>query len=108
MAREIPRGYRRIQDELIGLGRPGAGELAVPVADQEPKPIGAVGEIDEFGPSWRGIKARLLEDLPDGRGSDLVASERASSASQFSKRASIRVGESGGHSRRSCRRSPGR
>ena len=53
----------------------------------EPKPIGAVGEIDEFGPSWRGIKARLLEDLPDGRGSDLAASERASSASQFSTRA---------------------
>jgi hypothetical protein len=42
--------YRGADDADVGAGEDGVeggGELAVPVADQEPKPVGAVAEIHE-------------------------------------------------------------
>jgi hypothetical protein len=44
------RPYRGADDADVGAGEDGVeggGELAVPVADQEPKPVGAVAEIHE-------------------------------------------------------------
>jgi hypothetical protein len=60
---------RGTDDADVGAGEHGVerrGELAVPVADQEPEPLGVLAEIDEQvagllgdpGPGWAVIPAR--------------------------------------------------
>src|SRR6185503_3904003 len=61
------RPYRGADDADVGAGEDGVeggGELAVPVADQEPKPVGAVAEIHEQ------VASLLGDPGADGVGGD--------------------------------------